>query len=44
MQGIGQKVVYAAEVAGTVKTGSNLAKGAYALFSKEAPYLPMIIP
>ena len=35
MQGIGQKVAYAAEVAGTVKTGFNLAKGAYTLFSNQ---------
>ena len=43
MQGIGQKVKYAAEMIGTVKTGFNLAKGAYTLFETVAPILPMIL-
>ena len=43
MQGIGQKVAYAAEVAGNI-TGMAIAKEAYTLFDTMSPYLPMIIP
>jgi len=42
IQGLGQKVKYAAEIAGTVKTGFNLARGAYSLFTTVAPFLPIL--
>ena len=37
--GLGQKVKHVAELAGTIKTGFDIAKGAYTLFQAAAPYL-----
>lgn len=39
IQGLGEKVKYAAEIGGALKTGYNLAKGAYSLFQAASPYL-----
>ena len=39
LQGIGEKVKYAAQLAGAVKTGINVAKGAYSLFQVASPYI-----
>ena len=38
-QGIGQKVKFAAELAGAVKTGFAVARGAYSAFQAVSPYL-----
>jgi hypothetical protein len=39
IQGIGQKIKYASQIAGAVKTGFNVAKGAYSVFQAVSPYL-----
>ena len=39
IQGLGQKVKYAAKIAGAVKTGFDMAKGAYSVFQTVSPYL-----
>ena len=39
IQGIGQKVKYASEIAGAIKTGFHIAKGAYSVFQAVSPYL-----
>ena len=39
LQGIGQKIKYAAQIAGHIKTGFNLARNAYSLFQAASPYL-----
>jgi len=39
IQGFGEKVKYAAKVAGAIKTGFDFAKGAYSVFQAASPYL-----
>ena len=39
LQGIGEKVKYAAQLAGALKTGFNIAKGAYNVFQAVSPYI-----
>ena len=39
IQGIGQKIKYASQIAGAVKTGFNVAKGAYSVFTAVSPYI-----
>ena len=42
LQGLGQKVKYAAEIGGAIKTGYNIAKGAYSVFQTVSPFLPLV--
>lgn len=42
LQGLGQKVKYAAEIGGAIKTGYNIAKGAYSVLQAVSPLLPLI--
>ena len=39
LSGIGTKVKHVAELAGTIKTGFDIARGAYSLFNTVSPYL-----
>ena len=39
LQGIGEKVKFAAQVGGAIKTGFDIAKGAYSVFQAVSPYL-----
>ena len=39
IQGLGEKIKYASEMAGAVKTGWDIAKGAYTVFQAASPYL-----
>ena len=39
IQGLGEKVKYASQIAGAVKTGWDIAKGAYTVFTAASPYL-----
>ena len=39
LQGIGEKVKFAAQVGGALKTGFDIARGAYSVFTAVSPYL-----
>ena len=39
LQGIGEKVKFAAQVGGAIKTGFDIARGAYNVFQTVSPYL-----
>ena len=39
IQGLGQKVKYASQIMGAVKTGFDVARGAYSVFQTVSPYL-----
>ena len=39
LQGFGEKVKLAAQLGGAVKTGFDIAKGAYSVFQTVSPYL-----
>ena len=39
IQGLGQKVKYASQLAGAIKTGFDVARGAYSVFQTVSPYL-----
>ena len=39
IQGLGQKVKYASQIMGAIKTGFHIAKGAYSVFTAVSPYL-----
>ncbi len=42
LQGLGQKLKYAAEIGGAIKAGYNIAKGAYRVLQAFSPLLPLI--
>ena len=42
LQCLGQKAKYVAEIEGAIKTGYNLAKGAYSVFQTVSPFLPLV--
>ena len=39
LQGIGEKVKFAAQVGGAIKTRFDIARGAYSVFQAVSPYL-----